>query len=96
MTVVLAAVVWALGLLAAQLAVGDAARAAARAAARSDSGVEVEAQARRLVPEASVSLRSEGEHVVVEVRRVVRAPGLLARFGEVELVATATAAAEPT
>ena len=37
----------------------------------------------------------EGDHLVVVVRRVVRAPGLLARFGEVELVATATAAAEP-
>ena len=95
MTVVLAAVVWALGLLAAQLAVGDAARAAARVAARSDPGAMVEAEARRLVPEAAVSLRSEGEHLVIEVRRVVRAPGLLARFGEVELVATATAAVEP-
>jgi Flp pilus assembly protein TadG len=95
MTTVLAAVVWALGLLAAQLALGDAARAAARAAARSESAGEVEAEARRLVPDATVSLRSEGDRVVVEVRRVVSAPGLLGRFGEVELDASAVAAAEP-
>jgi Flp pilus assembly protein TadG len=96
MTVVLAAVVWAIGLLGAQLALGEAARAAARAAARSETAVEVVDEARRLVPDAAVRVSTEGEHLVVELRRVVRPPGMLARWGEVELSARAVAAAEQT
>ena len=96
MTVVLAAVVWALGLLLAQLALGEAARAAARAAARSEAAADVAAEATRLVPDAAVELSREGDQVHVEVRRLVRPPGPLSRWGEVELLARATAATEPS
>ena len=95
MTVVLAGVVWASACSA------PSSRSARRPAPRrgrqprADSAAEVRAEAQRLVPDASVSLGSEGDHVLVQVRRVVRAPGLLARFGAVELEASAIAAAAP-
>jgi hypothetical protein len=94
LTVVLAAVVWALGVLVAQLALGEASRAAARSAARGEPSAAVVAEARRLVPDASVTVHEDGDHVVVEARRTLRPPGLLARWGAVDLVAAATAAAE--
>ncbi len=94
MTVVLGAVAWAVGLLGAQLALGEAARAAARVAARAESSADTVAEATRLVPDAQVDLGTDGEHVVVELRRSVHAPGLLARWGAVELVARAVAATE--
>jgi hypothetical protein len=94
LTVVLAAVVWALGVLAAQLALGEASRAAARSAARGEPTSAVVAEARRLVPDANVTVREQGDHVVVEARRTVHPPGLLARWGAVDLAATAIAAAE--
>ncbi len=92
---VLAAVVWGMGLLAGELAVGEAARAGARAAARGDSVAAVTAEARRVVREAEVAVREDGDHVVVEVRRSVDGPGLLARLGAVDLAASAVAAREP-
>jgi hypothetical protein len=95
LTVVLAAVVWALGVLAAQLALGEASRAAARSAARGEATASVVAEARRLVPDAEVSVRADGDRVVIEARRTLRPPGLLARWGTVDLVAASTAAAEP-
>jgi hypothetical protein len=96
LTVVLAGVVAAFGVLGAQLALGEAARAAARVAARSEPAAAVVAEARRLAPGATVAVSAQGEHVVVEVRRSVRAPGLLSGWGEIELAARAIAAAEPT
>lgn len=96
LSVVLVAVVWVVGLLLAQLALGEAARAAARAAARGESTVEVRAEAARAVPEADVRLTEQGDHVVVEVTRSVRGPGLLARWGAVELRASSVAATEPS
>lgn len=92
---VVAVLVWGVGLLGAQLAVGEAARAAARAAARGESTAVVEAEARHLAPGASVSIRVVGDRVEVEVAREVAAPGGLARLGTVDLASSATAAVEP-
>ncbi len=94
LTVVLAAVLWCIGLLGAQLALGEAARAAARVAARGESGSAVQAEARRLVPDAVVTVTDDGEHVVVEVRRELRPPGALGAWGRVELAARSVAARE--
>ena len=95
LTVVLAGVVWSLGVLGAQLALGEAARAAARAAARGETRAEVASEAARLVPDVRVEVVDDGGHVVVDVRRWLEPPGLLARWGALELSATATAATEP-
>ncbi|MFN8168324.1 MAG: TadE family type IV pilus minor pilin [Candidatus Nanopelagicales bacterium] len=96
LAVVLVAVVWVVGVLLAQLALGEAARSAARVAARGESAAAVRAEAARLVPDAEVRLADDGDHVVVEVTRTVRAPGLLARWGSVGLRASSVAAAEAT
>jgi Flp pilus assembly protein TadG len=96
LVVVLAAVVWCLGLLVAQLAVGEAARAGARAAARGDSTPVVDAEVHRLVPAAEVGTSRDGDHVTVQVRRSVRPPGLLSVWGAVTVSASAVAAAEPS
>jgi hypothetical protein len=93
-TVVLVAVLWCVGLLASQLALGEAARAAARSAARGDSAAAVETEAHHLVPEAVVTVSSSAAHVVVDVRREVRPPGLLAGLGAVVISARAVAASE--
>jgi len=93
---VLAALAWCLSLLVAQLAVGEAARAAARVAARGEGPTAVVAEAHRLVADAEVDLRVEDDHVVVEVGRSVAPPGALARWGSVRLHADATALLEPT
>ncbi|MBI1376645.1 MAG: hypothetical protein GC157_04070 [Frankiales bacterium] len=87
---------WLLGLLGAQLAVGEAARAGARVAARGEPSSAVAAEARRLVPDAVVDLRPEGDHLVVDVRRPVALPGLLARWGPVVLQAGAVSLREPS
>lgn len=92
--VVLVALVWCLGLLIAQLTLGEAARAAARAAARGEDRAVVTAEARRLVPEADLDLRVEADHVVIEVHRSVRGPGALAGWGAVDLGARSVAALE--
>jgi hypothetical protein len=92
--VVVSTLVWSLSLLIAQLAVGEAARAAARVAARGDDLAAVSDEVHRLVPNAVVVVRTESGHVVVEVRRSVTAPGALARWGAVDLHADATALVE--
>ena len=94
--VVVTALVWCLSLLVAQLAVGEAARAAARVAARGDDLAAVRDEAHRLVGDAVVVVRTDSGHVVVEVSRSVTAPGALARWGAVELHADATALVEET
>jgi uncharacterized protein YbjQ (UPF0145 family) len=94
--VVVTALVWCLSLLVAQLAVGEAARAAARVAARGDDLAAVRDEAHRLVGDAVVVVRTDSGHVVVEVSRFVAAPGALARWGAVELHADATALVEET
>jgi Flp pilus assembly protein TadG len=95
LVVVVAVLVWGIGLLGAQLAVGEAARAAARAAARGESSAVIEAEARRLAPDASVSVTVTGDRVEVGVARSVGAPGGLARLGTFDLSSSATAAVEP-
>ncbi len=85
---------WALALLPAQLAVGEAARAGARLAARGDGAAEVRAEARRLVPDAEVDVHLDVDHVVVDVSRTVAAPGALARWGSVRLHAASVALVE--
>ena len=94
LTAVTAALAWCLGLLGAQLAVGEAARAAARVAARGETGEEVAAEARRAVPGAEVGLRVEDGHVVVEVTRELDPPGIAGRLGPVVLRASAVARVE--
>ena len=91
---VLIASIWCLGVLGAQLAVGESARAAARVAARGESPADVAAEAHRLVPEAEVHVVAAGGYLVVEVRRHITPPGLFARFGPITLSSTSTAAAE--
>jgi len=96
LVLVLGALLWCLSVLGAQLAVGEAARAAARVAARGDDGGAVRAEAHRLVGDADVVVRVEADHVVVEVSRSVSPPGALARWGAVRLRADATALLEET
>ena len=86
---------WLLGLVGAQLAVAEAARASARVAARGDTDARVAEEARGLVPGAVVSVRrlSEGR-VEVVVRHLAEPPGPLAALGSVELTAAATARLE--
>jgi hypothetical protein len=93
---VVSALVWCLSLLIAQLALGEAARAAARVAARGDDLAAVRDEAHRLVGGAVVVVRTDSGHVVVDVTRSVTAPGALARWGAVELHADATALVEVT
>ena len=79
--VVVTALVWCLSVLVAQLAIGEAARAAARVAARGDDVAAIQQEARRLVGDADVVVRVDADHVVVEVSRSVVPPGALARWG---------------
>lgn len=92
---VVGALVWGLGLLGAQLAVGDAARAAARAAARGETVASIVEEGRRTAPGAVVSVAQVGDRVQVTVEREVSPPGLLARLGSFRLGASATAGLEP-
>jgi hypothetical protein len=85
---------WCLALLPAQLAVGEAARAAARVAARGDDSAAVREEARRLVPDARVEIHLDGDHVVVDVSRTVSPPGALGRWGSVHLHAASVALVE--
>jgi Flp pilus assembly protein TadG len=94
MVLVLVVVMWGLGVLAAELAVGEAARAGARSAARGDTPSAVADEARAVVAAAAVEVRQDGDHVVVTVRRQVQGPGVLSRLGTVDLSASATAALE--
>jgi hypothetical protein len=93
--VVVGALAWVLALVGAQLAVGESARAAARVAARGEPVSATVAEARRLVHDAQVDVRVDGDHVVVDVSREVTLPGTLARWGSVRLEAESVAATEP-
>ena len=90
-----AVLMWGVGLLGAQLALGEASRAAARAAARGEGAASVTAEAQRLAPAAEVRIRGGGGRIEVEVVRVVTPPGLLGRLGSFRLASVATAAVEP-
>ncbi|MGE0818323.1 MAG: TadE family type IV pilus minor pilin [Candidatus Nanopelagicales bacterium] len=83
------------GLLGAQLAVGEAARSAARAAARGEPGPVVVDEARRVASDADVVVEHAGDRVLVRVERAVTPPGVLARLGPIRLSAAATAGLEP-
>lgn len=85
---------WCLTLVGGELALASASRAAARVAARGESVDEVVAEAHRVVPEAEVSVRDDGGHVVVECRRSVTPPGFLARLGAVQLETRSAAVVE--
>lgn len=95
--VVLAAAVWALVCLAAQLQCVDAARAAARAAARGDAPASVQATAERVAPQgARVKVAASDDTVEVRVLVTV-APfgGLLRGLPSVPVSGRAAAAVEP-
>ena len=85
---------WFTGLLLAQLAVGEAARAAVRVAARGDDAASVITEAHRLVPQADVVIDRDGSDVHVEVSRTLSPPGGLVRLGPVRLSASSYAAYE--
>jgi Flp pilus assembly protein TadG len=95
--VVLALMVWGIGVAGAQLRCIDAARAAARAAARGESAGATVAAARDIAPaDAHVGVRREGERVSVVVTATVRPPGpVLSRLGAIAVRGWATGAAEP-
>jgi hypothetical protein len=88
------ALAWLLSLVGAQLAVGEAARAAARVAARGESDSRVAAEGHRLVPDSVVLVERVGGRVRVAVRRDVRPPGLLGGLGRVHLAAEVSAIQE--
>jgi len=96
LVVVLIALTWCLGLLTAERALGEAARAAARVAARGEAASSTSAEARRLVPDADVGIDVAGDHVTVTVRRAVSPPGILARWGSIRLDASSVALLEHT
>ncbi len=60
---------WCLALVGGELALASATRAAARVAARGEDVDAVVRQAHRLVPDADVTVRVDGDHVLVEGRR---------------------------
>lgn len=91
---VLLMVAWCTGLLLAQLAIGEAARAAVRVAARGDDAANVIAEAQRLVPGAQVFIDHIGPDIHVEVSQIVTPPGSLVRLGSVRLSASSVAADE--
>jgi hypothetical protein len=95
--VVLAAAVWVLACLAAQLRCVDAARGAARAAARGDVEAEVRATADRLAPPGSSVVLTRGDGTVqVRVSARVRPFGTVLRvLPAVDVAGRATAAVEP-
>lgn len=97
LVVVLAAAVWVIACLAAQLECVDAARAAARAAARGDSPAAVRATGQRLAPDGAQVTQSHADGVVeVRVRAEVRPfGGVLQVLPAVAVRGRATAAVEP-
>ncbi len=88
---------WLLSLAATQVRVVDAARETARAAARDDGAGAAEALGRRVAPDgARISVRDDGQTVVVSVRSTVRGPhGLFGFLPGVDVDAEAVAAKEP-
>ena len=96
LVVVLAACVWVLAAVSAQLQCVDAARGAARAAARGDTPAAVHAVASRLAPAgARISVRTRSGTVEVQVATEV-APfaGALSNLPGVDVSGRATAAVE--
>jgi len=78
--VVLAASIWVLACVAAQLRCVDAARVAARAAARGDAPAAVTAAAHRVAPSpAQVRVSRSGDEVTVRVTALVRPFGAALR-----------------
>jgi Flp pilus assembly protein TadG len=94
--VVLAAAIWVLAAVGAQLRCVDAARLGARAAARGDSASSVHAVTARLAPAgAEISVVRDGDEVTVLVRVVVRPFGAtLARLPGTPVAARSTAVVE--
>jgi Flp pilus assembly protein TadG len=88
---------WLLSLAATQVRVVDAARETARAAARDDGAGSAAALGRRVAPTgARLSVRDDGQTVVVRVRSTVHGPqGLLGFLPGVDVDAEAVAAKEP-
>lgn len=93
--VVLAAAVWALSCVSAQLACTDAAALAARAAARGDAPAEVRSAAQAAAPPgAVVDVRLDDQWVRVTVRARVAPPGPLSRAGGLQVSGSAVALRE--
>ena len=88
------ALAWLLSLVGAQLAVGEAARAAARVAARGESDARAAAEGHGLVPDSVVVVERVDGRVRVAVHRDVLPPGLLGGLGRVRLAAEASAIQE--
>lgn len=97
LVVVLAAAVWVLACVAAQLKCVDAARGAARAAARGDTAADVRAVGERLAPPGAAVQVSSGDGVVrVLVTAQARPFGsVLAVLPAMSVSGRATAALEP-
>jgi hypothetical protein len=89
--------VWVVSLAATQVRAVDAARETARAAARDEDVSTAVALGRRVAPEGSrITVREQGETLVVEVVAVVRGPGGLFRFlPQVTVASRAVAGKEP-
>jgi Flp pilus assembly protein TadG len=93
--VVLAAAVWVLACVAAQLRCVDAAHVAARAAARGDAPADVQAAGRAVAPaDADVAVTRTGDQVHVAVSAQVRPFGAALRLPAVPVAGRATAQAE--
>jgi Flp pilus assembly protein TadG len=94
LTVVL---VWMLSVGVAQVMVVDASREAARMVARGDSPDHAEAAAARIAPDgAAVTVRHDGDRVLVVTSAEVRAPGsVLGRLAAVTVTSEAVAVVEP-
>ena len=89
--VVLAALVWAVSVAAAQVSCVDAARTAARAVARGESVPAARAAARQALPGAGVEIRVAGGQARVRVTARVAGPG---RFDGLAVPLRADAVAE--
>ncbi|MBM9461149.1 pilus assembly protein [Nocardioides sp. zg-536] len=93
--VLTAALVWLLAVGVAQLRTVDAARESARALARGDDPAAAVALGQRVAPDGvRISVRRDGERVVVAARGRMRGPGGLLRLTGVVLQAEAVALAE--
>ncbi|MDT7545911.1 MAG: hypothetical protein QOE99_2021 [Actinomycetota bacterium] len=94
--VVLAAAVWVLACVAAELRCVDAARVGARAAARGDTGAAVVVATSGVAPGgAQVQVLRDGDEVTVLVRAIVRPFGaVLSRLPGTPVAARATAVVE--
>lgn len=92
--VVVAALLWLIGLAVGQGMVVQAAREGARAAARGDSAQQVRGRVLDVAPDAEVSLTRNGDLVVVTASAQSAAPFAVLRGMSRRLSATATALVE--